>query len=374
MFKYFLVALAFVSIPVKILAEAIKDKVEVSYSYYSDNVGVEVLSPFISIQKRLNEKWGISASFQTDAISAASMRSNAGAVVDGVQIDAVSGASGRMGFDDLRFAPTVSFMYEKGNATLTTGMYYSNEVDYETVAGFIDISNAINDANTIFSFGGSYEEAEWSPIINRDLALNTKEQRQLNASVMQLINDSSYVQLRFSYVDQEGFLSSPYRVESIVGQFDRYPGERESTAIALQYVTALGESVAVHINYRYYSDDWKITSNTVEGQLFYDVVENLTFGIRGRYYSQEAADFVKDLGTYNVNDTYIVSDYKFTAYNTITLGASMHYKPGFFEDESVAIQLSYDRFTTDDNDYIQKWYGKKNIEADMATVSLTYAF
>ena len=376
MLKYLLIALAFVSAPVKLLAEAIKDKIEVSYSYYSDNVGVEVLSPFISLQKRLNENWGMNASFQADAISAASMRRGSGNVVDGVIVDAVSGASGRMGFDDLRFAPTVSFMYEEGDFTWTTGMYYSNEVDYDTLAGFTEISSGFNDANTVLSLGGSYETAEWDPIINRTLRTNTKIQRQLNAAIMQLINESSYLQLRFSYIAQNGFLSSPYHylIEPGFAQFDRYPETRNSTAVALQYVTAMGESAAMHVNYRYYNDDWGITSDTIEGQLFYDVQENLTFGVRGRYYSQEAADFVKPLGTYNVNDDYIVSDYKFSAYDTVTVGVSMHYKPGYFEDENVQIQLSYDRFSTDNNAYIQNWYGKKNIEADMATVSVSYAF
>ena len=374
--RYFLIVLTILSAPFKLMAETIKDQIAVSYSYYSDNVGVDVYSPFVSLQKRLSEKWGMNASFQVDAISAASMRRGNGNVTDAVIIDAVSGASGRAGYDDVRVAPTLSFTYENEDFVWNFGMYYSNEVDYDTVAGFTEVSSGFNDANTVLSIGASYEEAEWSPIINRDLHDDKKTQRQLNASIMQLLNASSYIQIRGSYIVQDGFLSSPYHylIEDSFAQFDRYPDSRNSIALAFQYVTELIEDTSMHINYRYYDDDWEIESHTIEGNLYYDVMENLTLGARGRYYTQEAAEFAKPLGSYDVNDRYIVSDYKFTEFDTTTLGVSMHYKPGFFEDEALGLQLSYDYYATDDNEYIQNWYGESKIEADMVTFALTYDF
>jgi len=376
MFKHFLIILAMLSTPFKLMAETIKDSITMSYSYYSDNVGVEVKSPFISLQRRLNEKWGMTASFQADAISAASMRRGNGNVTDTVIMDAVSGASGRAGFDDLRVAPTVSFTYEEDDLVWNFGMYYSNEVDYETAAGFMEISSGFNDANTVLSLGGSYETAKWEPIINRALDEDSKTQRQINASVMQLLDDSSYLQFRGSYIVQDGFLSSPYHylIGDDFAQFDRYPDTRTSTALAVQYVTSPAEATSVHVNYRYYEDDWEITSHTLEGNVFYDVMENLTLGARGRYYMQDAAAFAKGLDNYSVDDDYIVSDYKFSEFDTITIGASLHYKPGFFEDEAIALQISYDYYTTDDNAYIKNWYGASKIEAEMVTFALTYDF
>lgn len=374
MFKYFLVLIAFVSLPIKALAEAIQDKVTMSYSYYSDNVDVEVLSPFIGLQKRLSEHWGLNASFQVDAISAASMRRGSGDVVDGVIVDAVSGASGRWGYDDVRVAPTVSFIYENEDYSWTFGSYYSNEVDYETVAGFTEVTSAFNDANTILSLGGSYEQAEWDTVTNRQLPTDKKTQRQVNASIMQLINAESYIQVRASYIYLDGFLANPYHYSINAGQFDRYPDERNAYAVALQYVTLLTEDTSMHLNYRYYKDDWEIKSHTAEAQFYYDVKENLTLGLRGRYYSQDAAEFVTGVGNDSASDEYIVSDYKFSEFESYTIGASLHYVPDFWENEGLGIQLSYDRYSTDNNEYIQAWYGASKIEADMMSFSLTYDF
>jgi len=374
--KYLFIILAVIASPFKLMAETIKDSVTFSYSYYSDNVGVEVLSPLIGLQQRLSEKWGLNASIQVDAISAASMRRGSGNVTDTVIMDAVSGASGRGGYDDLRVAPTVSFVYEDDDFLFTFGSYYSNEVDYETIAGFMELSNGFNDANTIITLGGSYETAKWSPIMNRALVDDSKTQRQLNASVMQLINDSAYVQVRGSYIVQDGFLASPYHylIADGFAQFDRYPDARNSTAVAIQYVGSHFEDTSLHLNYRYYKDDWEIRSHTLEANFYYDMMDNLTLGARGRYYTQDGAEFAKPIGEYSVNDDYIVSDYKYTSFDTVTMGLSCHYKPGFFEDEALGLQLSYDYYSTDDNSYIKNWYGKSSIEADMVTFALTYDF
>ncbi len=377
-FRYLLILLALGAMPFKALAENLKDSFEFSYNYYSDNVGVLVNTPFLGLQKRLSTHWGMNLSFQADAISAASMRSGNGNgdIVDNVIIDAVSGASGRYGFDDYRVAPTLSLTYEKDNFLINFGSYYSNEVDYDAIAGFFDGSYALNDANTILSLGGSYEASHWSPTTNRELSTNDKTQYQVNASLLQLLSPEAYVQFKFSYIDQEGFLASPYHylVSDSFAQFDRYPETRKSMAAAMLFVGELTETIAFHLNYRYYSDDWKIASHTAEAQLFFDLSDSVMFGVRGRYYLQDKAYFTKELGEYSVNDDYIVSDYKYSAFNTTTTGVNLHYRPESIEDEPLVFQLSYDRYFTNDNDYIQNWYGQKSIQADLVSLSVTYDF
>jgi len=382
-FKYLFVVVALLLAPLKSMAGSFKDQIAVSYSTYSDNVGVKIFSPAISLQKKLSEHWGLSTAFAIDAMTAASIRNGNGKVKDGVIVDAVSGASGRAGFDDFRVAPTVSLTYENDDFSANFGTYYSGEIDFDTIAGFASVTNGFNDANTIVSIGGSYELAEWSPTTNRVLigGLNddpsgAKSQVQVNASVMQLINPTSYLQLRYSYINQEGYLSSPYRylVSDTVAQFDRYPGVRTSYATALQYVTQLGEDFSAHAEYRYYADNWDVQSHTVQGQLFYDLMHNLMIGTRLRVYNQSKSSFTKKINEYEYDDAFIVSDYRLSAFQSIDTGLSLSYRPGFFPDENMAIEMTYDWFTTDENAYIENWYGETQIKAEYATISLSYAF
>ncbi|MDF1880406.1 DUF3570 domain-containing protein [Sulfurimonas sp. MAG313] len=378
MFKYCLILLAMVSAPIKLMAETIKDQIVMSYSYYSDNVGLNTYSPFISLQKRLGEHWGMTASFEVDAVSAASIRNGNGRnIKDGVIVDAVSGASDRVGFDDLRTAPTISFMYSNGDFLMDFGSYYSTEIDYDVIAGFGSIGYGFNDANTIITLGGSYEQAQWSPSTNRKLfPSGEKSQKQFNASIMQLINPESYLQIRFSYILQEGFLASPYHylVNDTTAQFDRYPGERTSYATAFQYVSQLGEDFSTHLEYRFYADNWDVQSHTVQAQLFYNIMDNLLFGVRARGYSQSKASFTKGLNDYRTDDKYIVSDYRLSALATTGAGLSLSYKPGFFNDDSVSFDFSYDVFSTDDNAYIENWYDETSLKANMFTFALSYDF
>lgn len=377
MFKYFFVFLAIVLAPLKSMAGSFKDQVAITYSFYSDNVGVDIFSPMVSLQNKLSEHWGLSASFAVDAMTAASIRNGNGQVKDGVIVDAVSGASGRAGFDDFRVAPTVSLTYENGDFSTNFGSYYSTEIDFDTLAGFGSMSYAFNDANSVVSLGGSYEMAKWSPTTNRVLyPSDEKTQMQVNASIMQLINPTSYFQLRFSYIKQEGYLASPYRylVSDTVAQFERYPELRTSYATALQYVGQIGDSTSIHLEYRYYGDDWDLSSHTLQGQVFYEIMENLTFGARVRGYTQSKTSFTKKLNEYEYDDAFIVSDYRLSAFASQDAGLSLLYKPGFFDDENVAISLSYDMYQTDKNAYIENWYGETQIIAKYGTVSLSYDF
>ena len=74
------------------------------------------------------------------------------------------------------------------------------------------------------------------------------------------------------------------------------------------------------------------------------------------------------------DDAYIVSDYRLTNLQTYGAGLSLSYKPGFFEDESVSLEFSYDMYQTDDNAYIENCYGETKIEADMFTFAMSYDF
>ena len=365
------------SAPIKMVAGSLKDQIAVSYAFYSDNVGVDIFSPAISLQKLLSEHWALNASFAIDAMTAASIRNGNGKVKDGVIVDAVSGASGRYGFDDFRVAPTVSLSYENGDFGANFGSYYSSEIDFDTIAGFGSLNYGFNDANTIVSIGGSYETAKWSPTTNRVLyPSDEKTQVQYNASIMQLINPEHYIQIRYSYIKQEGYLASPYKylVNDTIAQFDRYPGMRTSYATALQYVGKVSENMSMHLEYRYYADDWDLSSHTVQGQLFYDLMDNLMVGVRARGYVQSKTSFTKKLNDYQVDDAYIVSDYRLTDFASQDVGLSLEYRPGFIDDENLAIALSYDIYQTDKNAYIENWYGESQIKARYGTVSIRYDF
>ncbi len=368
--------LALILLPFKLFADGLKDRMGFSVDFYNDNVGVTILSPMAQLTKKLSETWGFALSMRLDGITAASIRNGSGTKTNTTIADAVSGASGRLGFEDLRFAPMLSMQYEGENFAASFGRYYSEEIDFNAVANFMDLIFKFNDKNTILTLGSSYAYEGWNPSISRNLPVDTKTTLSYNSSLMQLISPQSYIQGRYSHTQSDGFLASPYHyleTGSFVA-FDRYPNTRSSDAFALQYVQQFKETIALHGVYRYYRDDWAMQSHTMEFKLYYDLFDTTTVGIKGRYYTQTKAGFVKSLSAYTLNDSYIVSDYRLSALGSYGVGISMAYRPEKLEEQNFLIDLSLNYYSTDKNNYILNWYGTPSIEAFYMSVGVSYDY
>ena len=359
------------------VAEVLKEGVDISYDFYSDNVGVIVNAPVIGMKKMISEKWGIIANFRVDAITAASMYYASGKQSDKVIVDAVTGASDRA-FDDLRIAPDLGFVYENGISRTDFGIYGSTERDYDVIALRLSEQLSLNDANTILSLGGVYSSENWRPAINRELKTTQKQVYSLTGSLTQLLNPRAYLTLNFEYTMQRGMLSSPYRYINTpyYAAFDKYPDRRQSFPLALTYVQQWGEDFASHLSYRFFADTWEMTSHTADAKLYYDVSDSMTLGVRGRYYTQSGVGFIKPLNEYTPDDDpdYVVGEYKYSNFSAYSAGLSLFYRPLFIEDENVVFKMSGNYYVTTDNSYIKAWYGENNIKAAYTSLSFNYEF
>ena len=374
---YFSLLLGFLLVPLSMIAEVLKEGVDVSYDFYSDNVGVIVNAPVIGMKKMISEKWGVIANLRIDAITAASMYYASGKKSDKVIVDAVTGASDRP-FDDLRVAPDLGFVYESGMSRTDFGFYGSTERDYNVFAVRMSEQLSFNDANTIFSLGGVYSFEKWDPAINRKLDKKAKHVYSVNAALTQLLNPHAYIALNFEYTMQTGMLSSPYRYINTptYGAFDKYPDRRQSFPVALTYVQQLGEDFATHLSYRFFADTWEMTSHTADAKVYYDVSDSVTLGMRGRYYTQSGVGFIKPLDEYSPDDDpdYVVGEYKYSEFSAYSAGMSLFYRPAFIEDENIVLKMSGNYYVTTDNSYIKAWYGEDNVKAIYSSLSFNYEF
>ena len=375
--KFFSLFFGLLLIPYQLLAEVVKEGIDVGYDYYSDNVGVTVYSPVIGLKKMLNDKWGLIANLRFDAITAASIKFAAGSYHNDVITDAVTGASDRA-FDDLRIAPDISFVYESGISKTDFGFYGSTERDYLVFAVHANEQLSFNDANSIVNIGFSYSYEKWDPQINRALEVDDKNIITVSGSFTQLLSPRAYVVLNSEYTLQSGFLASPYRYINTptYAAFEKYPDKRQSFPTALTYVQQFGDRFSTHLSYRFYADTWELYSHTADVKAFYDLFEGLTLGLRGRFYTQSAVGFMKPLDEYDFTDDpdYVVSEYKYSEFSSYSYGLSAVYRPTFIEDENIVIKFSATQYQTTDNDYIKAWYGENSITANYFTTAFSYEF
>lgn len=356
-------------LPLKAFASSLEDKAGLSFDFYADNTDVQVYSPTFSFFKTLTKKFLIGIKMRIDAISAASIRKGGSPVIS----DAVTGATARRTFDDVRYAPTILGVYDDGDNTLTLGAYYSTERDYTGRSVFGSYIRQLNLQNTAVGISFSQSFDKWEPVFKRNLPRSDRKERKIDFSVSQLLSPTAMLQLIYSNLYSEGFLGSPYHylLRKDFARFETLPQTRKGHAFAIKFVKLINEPTSVNLSYRYYTDDWGIRSHTGDVKLLRDVAKELTLGIRFRYYTQTKADFAKELQDYKLTDRYVAVDYRLSAFSSRTLG--LLFIKGFGLS-GFKLKGAVNYYMTSSNSYIKNWYGKDRITAWFGSVSLDYSF
>jgi hypothetical protein len=102
-------------------------------------------------------------------------------------------------------------------------------------------------------------------------------------------------------------------------------------------------------------------------------------GARYRFYTQGKADFMKSLTEYKRDNQYIGVDYRYSAFDSNTVGLSIIFKPkttetGFIDLNKMKIKGSVDYYFTSKNDYIKYWYDTDRMRAVFTSITIDYEF
>jgi len=371
--KSFFIGLMLMIPFLKTYASELKDSASFGFDTYADNNDVEVYSPTFELFKTVSKNWLIGIKLRVDAITAASIRLGGSPAL--AKPDAQATASKRSGFDDVRYAPTLFTTYDDGENSATAGGYYSTEEDYVGKAFFANYTRQLNQGNTVLGIGFSQSGDTWSPINNRTLPRDNRDERKIDLSINQLLSPTASVQFVYSHMYSQGFLSSPYLYLIQNGEFigfETYPDHRTGDAFAIKGLKYIDDANSINFGYRYYTDDWGIDSHTLHAEWLHDINDNWTIGARVRYYTQTGSDFSKEIGTFTSSDPYIAVDYRMSDFDSYDFGIPVIYKPSL--ESPYTFSFSIDYYQTSDNAYIQHWFGERNIKAIYTTLRIDYDF
>lgn len=371
--KYFFIFLSsLIILELTSIASSIKDSVSLGFNNYSDNADVQVYSPTFSLFKKISGQWMVGFKMRIDAISAASIKNSSSAG----RVDAVTAASSKssnlLDFNDVRYAPTLMATYDDGDNLLTFGGYYSSEIDYTGKSLFVNYVRQLNEQNTALGIGISQSFDKWEPVFKRALPKNNRNESKIDFSINQLISPRFSLQAVYSYMYSEGFLSSPYHyiLQQDLAKFENYPDKRTGHAFAFKGVYLLNNNNSMNFSYRYYADDWDISSHTINIEELHDFSKKITSGLRVRYYSQSKSNFAKTIGTYTLKDTYFATDYRMEAFDSYTIGLSCIYRM----KHGSKLTASIDYYQTTPSDYLKSWYGIDRLNALFSTLSYEFDY
>jgi hypothetical protein len=278
-------------------------KVQASTAMYvrTDTDKTTVLTPRLELGAPVTEETRIDLVYTVDVWTSASIDIRTSASVRTGDIEPKKVTEQRDEID-------VGLEHTLGDAILGGSYRYSVEHDYESHGGSLGGSLDIADksANVALALRAYFDT------VGRAGAPDFEEKSTLFSARLaftQVIDQETLVQLVYEPGLQQGYLSSPYRfvrfaaadgplVSTCRGPVtlclpEANPDSRLRHAIALSGRRALGEALSFGASYRFYLDDWDMTSHTVslDGALMPS--DDWLFALGYRFYRQSSASHFK---------------------------------------------------------------------------------
>lgn len=178
----------------------------------------------------------------------------------------------------------------------------------------------------------------------------------------QVINKSLQMAILFDFVKQDGYLGLPFHrviFENHLERIEKLPSSRTKLPIGLRVNYFMGDDVIIRSYYRYYTDDWGLTSHTASIEVPYKITPFFSVSPFYRYYTQTATKYFAPLYGHKVDvaanpkETYYTSNYASSAFNSHYLGIGLRSAPpgGFNNSYLASLELRLGHYvqTTDLN-------------------------
>lgn len=320
-----------------------EDYVNIELLQYNESDSrVSVSAPSLEINKDFGADYTLNVDVVFDTVS--------GASPSYFDADASSGASAynrgkssnikydNIEFEENRFAgsATLATRFENRDE-LSVGISYSSESDFYSYEGSASYLHYLGSShNQSLSFGGSYQSNE---VLIKNCMDNpncvdassgasqkmTNDVYNLQLGFSQVIDESSVANIGVFYTNESGYLSSPYhnivRDTNFV-EAEKKPEDKTGYGLKLSYQKALSDTLYGQLSYKYYSDDWDISSHTIDSYLYYEIGDSLRLGAGLRYYNQSEANFYGENFT---TQEFASSDFRVSSFDAFTYKASLDY-------------------------------------------------
>lgn len=229
---------------------------------------------------------------------------------------------------------------------------------------FLDGGDGLND--DFFTKNSIIGNANYNPRFN-EFKSKGRNSYSLGFGFSQILHKNVQGSLALDLIQQQGLLSTPFQrvyfsdvSESFIDNFqladnvEQLPDSRFKVAIGGRLNWYLNAALTLRTYYRYYFDDWGITSHTISAEVPVKITNRFTLYPSFRFYNQTAADYFKPYKTAKSTDELYTSDYDLSEYSANQIGFGISYTDIFtkahlwkFGLKSIDLKFyNYDRNTT----------------------------
>jgi len=293
------------------------------YGHYSESnqrMSVDIFEA--AIASPIGKSMTASLNLVRDTISGASPMFNLKNSQSKAPQQILSGASIREQRDEIKGGLT--YFWDK--TALSVGGGYSREHDYLARFFNTQFSLDFNKKLTTINLGASVSLDEIEPT-----GFNYrkhKSSQQYLMGISQVLDKNSIIKSNITLSYHEGFLSDPYKLvffENAGIQSDKRPGHRFEWAWLTQYIRHFKSlnHAALHVDYRYYQNDWNVHAHTAELSWHQPVIDDWQLIPRFRYYSQDSASFYQPYVVANDHPNFYSSDYRLAGFGALSGGIKL---------------------------------------------------
>jgi hypothetical protein len=285
---------------------------------YVDNDHTTVVSPLAAIRRDAWQGATLSASYVADVVSSAS-------------VDVVSNATTHM--TDFRSEITAGLSQKLKFTTLDASYVYSVENDYSSHNASLGFSQDLFDKNSTLAIGYTFAYNNvgrtGDQTFHRNLLVNG-----VGASWTQVFGPRTIGQLSYSFSWLDGYQASPYRfvrVDAVdTGEIafkvpETEPNDRYRQAFVVGMNRHLFTDTVLQADYRFYFDNWGITSHTIQVRYFV-TWHDVTLRLRERFYYQDGASFYRAHYTGDTLEPYVTADRELSTFWSNLVGAKVSWR------------------------------------------------
>jgi hypothetical protein len=315
-----------------------EDRTDLLYHYYKGG-GVTVQGPALLVRQGVGDSLSLSGRYYVDTVSSAS-------------IDVITTASP---YKDERKEYGIGVDYLHGNSLAQFSVSSSKEDDYLADTFGMNVSHDLFGGLTTLNLGFS----QGRDVVQRvDTAFEADINRyNFRLGLTQVLSRSLLLGVGYEGVAEEGYLNNPYRSVRVLGatREERYPGTRDSQAVALRAIKGFGSGSrpvisSLRAEYRYFRDNWGVRSSTLGVALQrYFFGERVLGEARYRYYRQSAASFYSD--DFPTEMTYMARDKELSTFHSHSLGVKWSW--AFWRGSALraSVNLAHDYLVFDYDDF-----------------------
>ena len=255
---------------------------------------------------------------------------------DKIDLNANSSASS----SDNRFYPSLNYTLENKakRQTLGAGLSSSTEFDYLSFGGNINYSKKTKDNSGEFSakvqvFADQVtliKPIELRPYGERGYGTASRNTYAATLSYAQIINKNWQILLIADIVKQQGYLSLPFhRVyfdDHSVHQ-ENLPDSRFKLPVAIRSSYFLGDNIIIKAYYRYYADNWKLSSHTFNIEVPVKLSPFFSLSPFYRFYKQNGAQYFNGFEGHTASDLFYTSNYDLSDFTSYFAGIGCKFTP-----------------------------------------------